>query len=73
MKILFDQGTPVPLRKFLNAHTVLTAAEAGWSDLGNDQLLSAAQDDGFDLLATTDRNLAYQQNLTARVFGIVVI
>ena len=31
MRILFDQGTPVPLRRFLEGHQVDTAAERGWS------------------------------------------
>ena len=35
MRILFDQGTPAPLRRRLEAHQVDTAAERGWSDLGN--------------------------------------
>ena len=30
MKILFDQGTAVPLRRFLPGHTVNTAYERGW-------------------------------------------
>jgi len=29
MKILFDQGVPVPLRRFLHPHDVDTAAERG--------------------------------------------
>jgi hypothetical protein len=35
MKILFDQGTPVPLRRHLIEHVVDTAFERGWSDLKN--------------------------------------
>ena len=35
MRILFDQGTPVPLRKALVGHVVETAYEHGWSDLSN--------------------------------------
>lgn len=31
MRIPFDQGTPVPLRKLLNPHQVETAFEHGWS------------------------------------------
>ena len=73
MKILFDQGTPAPLRHFLKNHSVSTAAECGSSDLGNGELISRAEDDGFELLVTTDRNLAYQQNLSQRVIGIVVV
>ena len=33
MRILFDQGTPLPLRDHLLKHTVATAYELGWSDL----------------------------------------
>ncbi len=33
MKILFDQGTPVPLRRHLHPRRVDTASEMGWSEL----------------------------------------
>ena len=49
MRILFDQGTPVPLRRYLEAHEVKTAAEMDWSRLTNGQLLDAAEET-FDLL-----------------------
>jgi hypothetical protein len=42
MLVLFDQGTPVPLRDFLPGHTIRTAAEMGWTTLENGQLLDAA-------------------------------
>jgi hypothetical protein len=35
MRVLFDQGTPVPLRGFLIGHEVVTAFEAGWSEMSN--------------------------------------
>ena len=73
MKILFDQGTPAPLRKFLTSSEVSTAAEMGWSDLGNGELLAEAENAGFEILVTTDQNLEYQQNLSERTIGIVVI
>jgi len=59
MKILFDQGTPVPLRRHLHPGRVDTAAEMGWSELGNGELLAAAEEAGFDILITTDQNLRY--------------
>ena len=47
MKILFDQGTPVPLRRHLHPGRVDTAAEMGWSELGNNgELLAAAEEAG---------------------------
>ncbi len=73
MRVLFDQGTPVPLRKYLTAHEVITAFDLGWGRLGNGELLNHAESAGFEILVTTDRNLKYQQNLTGRKISIVVI
>jgi hypothetical protein len=72
MRILFDQGTPVPLRDHLVEHVVTTAFELGWSNLENGALLVAAED-SFDLLITTDQNMRYQQNITARNLRILVL
>jgi len=73
MKILFDEGTPVPLRRFLPGHVVDTAYERGWSELANGNLLTQAEQDGYELLMTTDRNLRYEQNLAHRTMAIVVL
>ena len=73
MKILFDQGTPAPLRVHLTDHIVDTAFEKGWANLRNSQLLKAAEADDYDLLVTTDRHLKHQQNLRGRKLAILVI
>jgi predicted nuclease of predicted toxin-antitoxin system len=73
MKILFDQGTPVPLRSSLDGHQVETAFERGWNELTNGELLSAAEAEGFDILITTDQNLQYQQDLSERKIAIIVL
>ena len=72
MRILFDQGTPVPLRRHLSGHTVCTAFELGWSELTNGDLLAAAEAQ-FDLFLTTDQNIRYQQDLTGRRLAILVL
>src|SRR3974390_280002 len=72
MRILFDQGTPVPLKQHLTGHTVSTAYEQGWATLSNGELLAAAEK-AFDLLVTTDQNLRYQQNLAGRKLAIIVL
>ena len=54
-------------------HTVETAYERGWSELQNGELIAAAEAAGFEVFVTTDRNLKYQQNLTARTLSIVVL
>jgi predicted nuclease of predicted toxin-antitoxin system len=73
MKILFDQGTPVPLRRHLPRHDVATAAEMDWSQLTNGELLAAATEAGFEVLVTTDQNLRYQQDLKERTIAVVVL
>jgi len=73
LKILFDQGVPVPLRHALQGHEVLTAYEMGWDTLKNGDLLRSAESRNFDALVTTDQNLRYQQNLDARRMAIVVL
>ena len=73
MRILFDQGTPVPLRQYLIEHSVTTAYEEGWSNLSNGDLLKSAEDKGYQIFVTTDRNLRYQQNLRDRQIAIVVL
>jgi predicted nuclease of predicted toxin-antitoxin system len=73
MLILLDQGTPVPLRGFLQGHTVKTAAQQGWSTLSNGDLLRAAEAEGFDVLLTTDKNFASQQDLRDRKIAVVVL
>lgn len=67
MRILFDQGTPVPLRGVLPGHTIETAYERGWDKLSNGDLSSVAESNGFDLFLTTD------QNLSARRIAIFVL
>ena len=73
MRILFDQGTPVPLRKFLNTHQVETVFERGWSTLTNGDFLARCEEEGFEVFVTTDKNLCNQQNLSGRNIVIVVL
>jgi predicted nuclease of predicted toxin-antitoxin system len=73
VRILFDQGTPVPLRERLPHHEISTVYERGWSTLGNGELLDAAERGGFALLVTTDSNLRHQQDLRNRRLAIVVL
>jgi predicted nuclease of predicted toxin-antitoxin system len=73
MRILFDQGTPAPLIAFLEGHTVAQAKDLGWDKLVNGELLKAAEEAGFEVLLTTDKNMAAQQNLKSRTIAVVVL
>jgi hypothetical protein len=72
MKILFDQGTPAPLRRALTGHTVATAYEMGWAKLENGDLLTAVESE-FDALITTDKNLRFQQRLPGRRLAVLIL
>jgi hypothetical protein len=73
MLVLFDQSTPVPIRPFLKGHTVETAWQRGWDKLKNGDLLKAAEEAGFEVLVTPDKNIRYQQNLKNCRVAIVVL
>lgn len=73
MRILFDQGTPVGIRNSLPQHSVSTVREQGRSTLLNGELLRVAEQAGFDVLLTTDKNLPFQQNLSGRKIAVVIL
>ena len=73
MRILFDNGAPRPLRRYLEGHSVDTAYERGWAELSNGDLLDHAEGDGYELLLTGDQSLRHQQNLRHRRISIVVL
>ena len=73
MRVLFDQGTPEPLRHLLAQHDVATAYERGWSRLKNAELLDTAENEGYAVLVTTDSNLKHQQSLQRLRIAIVVL
>ena len=73
MLILFDNGTPAPLRYVLKGHVVVEAIERGWDRLANGELIAVAEASSFEFLLTTDKNIRYQQNLTGRRIAFVVL
>lgn len=73
MKILFDHGTPAPLRNHLREHSVDRSAERGWELLANGDLIRKAEEEGYEVIVTTDQNMRYQQNLSGSKLAIVVL
>ena len=74
MLVLFDNGTPRTIARYLiDRHTVTEARARGWDQLENGDLLVEAEKAGFEVLLTTDKNLRYQQNLTGRRIAVVVL
>ncbi len=50
MKLLLDNGTPAPLRRYLGDHEIRTAAQLGWATLANGDLLDRAEEAGYEVL-----------------------
>jgi hypothetical protein len=73
MLILFDHGTPRGIGRALSGHTIITAYARGWDRLDNGELLKVAEEEGVEVLLTTDRTIRYQQNLAGRKIALVVI
>jgi len=73
VRVLFDHNVPTKLRRSLAGHKVHTAQEMQWQQLENGDLLTAGEAAGFEVMVTGDQNLSYQQNLTGRKLGLVVL
>lgn len=73
MRILFDHGTPRSIARWLHGHIVVEAIARGWDRLSNGELLKAAEEAGFDVFLSTDKNIQYQQNLTGRKIAVVIL
>jgi hypothetical protein len=51
----------------------MRAAQLGWHEIGNGELILRAEQAGFDVFLSTDQNIRYQQNLSSRQIAIVVL
>ena len=49
------------------------SAERGWELLGNGELIRRAEENGYEVIVTTDQIMRHQQNLAGRRLGVVVL
>ena len=73
MLVLLDENLPHQFRLLIEGHEVRTAAYQGWAGLSNGALLNAAEQAGFDLMVTVDKNLTYQQNFDGRKLALIIL
>jgi hypothetical protein len=73
VKVFFDECVPRPLKRLLPTHDIRTAQEMDWGQLKNGELLRRAEENGFQVFVTSDKNLSYQQNLSGRQIAILVL
>lgn len=72
MRIVLDECVDWRLLRDLTQHDVKSARQAGLSSTADGELLRLAQQD-FDVLITTDKNLAFQQNVGHFDIAVVVL
>ena len=73
MKILFDHGVPKPLQSFLPNHVVSRVFQLGWARKKNGELLTLAENAGFEIFITTDQNLRHQQKIFQRPIAVFIL
>jgi hypothetical protein len=73
MRVLLDECVPRPFGNLLAPHAVSTVAKEGWKGVKNGALLRAAATEKFDAFVTVDRNIFFEQNLTALPVAVVIL
>ena len=73
MRILLDEQLPRQLAPYLIGHEARTVQQESWAGLKNGVLLTSAETAGFDVFLTGDQNLEFQQNISKRRLGVVVL
>ncbi|MEO5739975.1 MAG: DUF5615 family PIN-like protein [Vicinamibacterales bacterium] len=72
MRVLLDECLPRRLKRELVGHNARTIPEMGWASKRNGELLALAAA-AFDVFLTADRNLSYQQDVSAFNIAVIVL
>src|ERR1039457_6038760 len=73
MRLLLDECIDEGLRHHFPGHDCQTCRYAGLTGLANGALLVAADQAGFDVLITVDRNMPNQHMLRSRSISLLVV
>ncbi|MEI8282839.1 MAG: DUF5615 family PIN-like protein [Armatimonadota bacterium] len=73
MRVLLDHNVNPRFARLLVGHDVSHTYKMGWAELLNGELIAEAENDGFEVMITADKNLQYQQSLKNRKISIIVL
>ncbi len=75
MKLLLDENIDVRLKYAFadTPHEVKTVKDMVWNGIKNGRLLALSSDNQFDVFICVDKNLPYQQNLSALPLPVIMI
>ena len=72
MTVLLDESVPRLIKIRLSQFEIKTVQEMGWTGIKNGDLIARAENQ-FDAFITADKNLRYQQNLSARKLAVILL
>ncbi|HYJ62101.1 MAG TPA: hypothetical protein VEV62_00015 [Parafilimonas sp.] len=74
IKVLLDENLPVKLKyRLQDVCEIYTVRDKGWNALENGDLIKAMEEDNFDYLITSDKNLRYQQNIEKYNIAFIIL
>ena len=72
-KVLLDECLPRKFKSHLPGYDCLTVPEAGWAGKKNGELLSLAENAGFQVFVSLDQGIEFQQYLTGRNLAVILL
>jgi hypothetical protein len=72
MRVFLDECVDWRLARDIVGHQIRTGRQLGWTAIENGELLALAARE-FDVFVTVDRNLSFQQNVTALNIAVIVL
>jgi hypothetical protein len=73
-KVLLDENLPVKIKyRLQDVCEIYTVNNKNWNSFENGDLITAMQNDGFDFLITSDKNLQYQQNIAKYSISFIIL
>lgn len=72
LRVLLDNCVPWRLADRCHGHDIESVIDLGWDTLKNGLLLDAMTG-RFDVLVTVDKSMPFQQRLSSRPFGVILL
>ena len=72
-KLLLDECIPRKFKSHLSGYDCVTVPEAGWAGTKNGELLTLAENAGFQVFVSLDQGIEFQQNLTGRSIAVILL
>jgi hypothetical protein len=72
-RVLLDENIDIRFAIEIPKHVIATVRGEGWTGVANGKLLRLIEAADYEVFVTADRNLEYQQTLSKRPFGTLIL